>query len=128
MRRLRRIAVLAVAALFAVSMTLSGATLPSARAATAPDAAHHAAATDAAPPCHGDHRPAPDPDRHDPGHAAPELSCCGIACHTAVPVSLVFTPPERHRQRAAPTVAAALQPPPPLRIEHPPRSAGIAAG
>jgi len=128
MRRLRRLAVVAVAVLFAASMTLSGATLPFALAAAAPDVARHGAVTEAAAPCHGDHHPAGDHDGGDPDHAAPGLSCCGVACHTAVPVQLVFAPPLPERQRAEPVVAATLPQTPPLRIEHPPRSAGIAAG
>jgi len=128
MRRLRRLAVLAIAVLFAASMTLSGAISPFALAAAAPDAAHHAAAPEAAPPCHGDHRPAGDHDGRDADHAAPGLSCCGVACHTAVPVQLVFAPPGTGRQRAESLAVAEPPQTPPLRIEHPPRSAGIAAG
>ncbi|MGE3936818.1 MAG: hypothetical protein AB7F67_26375 [Rhodospirillaceae bacterium] len=128
MTRLRRLAVLVVAALFAVSMTLSGATLPFALAAAAPDGAHHAAATDAASPCHGDHRTADDRESQDADHAAPGLSCCGVACHTAVPVNLVFAPPEPLYLRAEPAAAATPPPAPPLRIEHPPKSAGFFAG
>jgi hypothetical protein len=129
MNRLRRLALTLVAVLFAASMGLSGALSPfvSMASAGAAAAADHqtVGSPDGGASCHGDLDE--DQDQRDTG-GTPAKSCCGVACHTAVPVDLAFVPPVRHHESNIAVLANAVGAPQPFRIEHPPRPSGHRAG
>lgn len=144
MTRLRRIALSMVAVLFAVSMSLSAALSPFASLAYAEPgtASHHPEPSHAksshgqpveqsrGDPCPGGgwHVQSDDTDHSLPDSHSAVKACCGLACHTVVPVEFAFVMPSTPHGRNMSFFTGTIRTPQPLRIEHPPRSTGFPAG